>query len=278
MNKILEEVQRSLPDDVKSKRLVGVEKKAADPRKASYDLTLEQLAGVYLAGSDRSKKPDASPVVIQLVDQRRGVNALIPWIIASVAFLITALSLFSTKRIFIDVQVVDDATLSRQRTEARRAPAPPLPAGPRTAATVLSPLDFVFDGGGRLNSSKTSAELTLVNSSLAPYARAHHYFRVPADLTGQRLVFEARGSQGGEGVAFSLKDRNNVNAFAKTKYHPFPDGLTTDWQTAEIPLTDLAPEFDPRGVSALRVDFGAKETGNQPGDTVFLRNIRFVRG
>ncbi|MBI3316247.1 MAG: hypothetical protein HYZ87_04665, partial [Candidatus Omnitrophica bacterium] len=136
--------------------------------------------------------------------------------------------------------------------------------------------NFIFEGAAKLKSSKDNTILTLVNSSIASFARASVTFDPPKNLSESKLVFYAKGGKGGERLAFALKDRNNVMAFDKGKAYPFPDGLTTRWQKAEVALTETSKQFEDRKVSALRFDFGTKDTENKPGDTIFIKDLQIV--
>jgi hypothetical protein len=260
MTKILEAVQMGEKDLSKGK--------------TSRELTQQELADIYFAATGKAEKPEA-PVVINVVQQKPRMASLIPWIIASFAFLIAALSLFSTKRIFIDVHVVDDKV-----RYADTSALPILDGTHESAApgTGLAMQDFFFEGAAKLKSSKDKNSLTLVNSSVAPFARANIYFDPALDLTGSKIVFDAKGARGGESIAVAMRDRNNVQAFGRSKMMPFPGGLTTQWKKAEISLSSAEAGFDESSVVSLRLDFGSKDTDNKPGDMIFVKDLQIVRG
>ena len=136
--------------------------------------------------------------------------------------------------------------------------------------------NFVFEGASRLKSSKNAKGLTLVNSTVAPFARASLRFDKPMNFTASKIVFYAKGRNGGENLALALKDRGNILAFERGTIFPFPNNLTSDWQKAEIVLQDVSKEFDARNVASMRFEFGSKETKNKPGDTVFIKDLRVV--
>ncbi len=236
-------------------------------KKTNYQMTQEQLADIYFSGSEKAKKSEY-PMVIKVVEKQRAAS-LLPWFIASIAFLITALSLFSTKRIFVDIKVIDDRYLASMQNPADEAPG-------ETSGEKIPLQNFTFEGASKLKSSRSSKSLTLVNSSVAPFARASLRLETPLDLSNSKIVFYAKGSEGGENLSFAVKDRGNILAFAKGTVNPFPQGLTTEWQRAEIPLLEVEKGFDPRNVSSLRFEFGAKDTKNKPGDTVFVRDLQVV--
>jgi hypothetical protein len=244
------------------------QKESVETHRSGHQETQEQLADVYFSGGDRKKKSDY-PMVIKVVEKRAAAS-LVPWIITSVAFLITGLALFTTKRVFIDIHVVDENSGFMRPLSG---------AAPDSAArsSMAVPLDGVaFEGAARLKSSGDGKSLSLVNSSVANFARANIQFKTPLNLSASKLVFEARGAKGGENLALALKDTGNVLAFEKGIFFPFPYGLTADWQRAEIPLENLAKGFDARHVSAIRIEFGSKDAQNTPGDTLFIKDLRLV--
>ena len=259
------------------------EEKNLKETKTEYELTQQQLADIYFSATGKSAKELPPPLVIKVVEKQGAAN-LVPWIITSLAFLITAFSLFSTKRIFVDIKVIDEKNPYANRLTAEGVPpaeeiAPPPASEPVVSASgKIAMQDFVFEGAGKLKSTNDKDTLVLVNSSVAPFARANLYLTAPLDLSGQKIVFYAKGQKGGENIAFALKDKENILAFPKGKIYPFPDRLTTGWQKAEIQIDpDTAKEFDARSVTNMRFEFGSKDTGNKPNDTVFIKDLQWVK-
>ncbi len=254
-----------------------------EKKKTNYELTQEQLADIYFSGSEKIKKSD-TPLVIKVIEKQRSSSA-IPWLLASLSFFLLALSLLTTKRVFVDIKIVDDQHpyFNRQENE------PPIPAVDKEAASSdpvttqnvvlgdkISMQGFLFEGAAKLGSAKDKTSLTLVNSSVAPFARANLHFNSPVNLTGSKIVFYAKGNHGGENLALAVKDKGNIQAFAKNKAFPFPDALTTEWQRAEIPLANTVEAFDPRNVVNLRFEFGSKNTANKAGDTIFVKDLQIL--
>lgn len=270
MSKLLEALRAS------TKEYPKVEGPASPARsKSDHEATQEQLAEIYFSSgaSERARPAELpAPTVIKVIERPAPSN-LIPWIIASVAFLITAFSLFSTKRIFVDVRVIDeDHPMAVSRYEERTAredePAPPV-------GQMVPIRNAVFEGAAKLKSSSTREGLSLVNSSVSPFAQASVRFDPPRDLTGAKVVFYARGTRGGERLGFAMKDRDNVLAFAKGKIFPFPDGLTTEWQRAEVPLSAVLREFNAKHVVSFRFEFGTN-VQNRAGDAILVKDLQIL--
>lgn len=248
--------------------------------KSGRELTQEQLAEIYFSATGKNRLAEP-PVIIKVVEKPR-FAALIPWIITSLAFLVTAFSLFSTKRIFVDVKVIDDKTMALNQyppdlnTFARQIPSAMSLSNFSAKPNKIALDDFTFEGAAYLKSSKENNLLTLVNSSVAPFARAVKHFDYPLNLSKAKITFYVRGNKGGENIAVALKDQNNVQAFYKGKFYPFPNGLTADWQKAEITPADMTREFDLSAVTSIRFEFGSKDTANKPGDSVLIRDLQWV--
>ncbi len=250
--------------------------------KTAQDLTQQQLADIYFSATGKSKSAEP-PVIIRVVETPK-IASYIPWLIASLAFFVTILALFSSKRVMVDVKVFDEKSIRWQESAYDREEASALtrPAAESTAqaltANKLSAQEFAFEGAAYLNSSKDKdGTLTLINSSVAPFARASLIFDPPLDLSRARLIFYAKGGRGGETVAVALKDAENVQGFYKGKLFPFPDRLSTSWQKADIGLQEeTAKDFDASHITSLRFEFGSKDTGNKPGDTVMIKDLQWV--
>ena len=246
-----------------------------EKKKTDYQLTQEQLADIYFSGSEKIKKSD-TPLVIKVIEKQRSSSA-VPWLITALSFFLLALSLFTTKRVFVDIKIVDDPRPYFNRGENE----PPMSLAEKESAGIVLgdkiPMqDFMFEGAAKLGSAKDKTSLTLVNSSVAPFARANLHFNSPVNLTGSKIVFYAKGNRGGENLALAVKDKGNIQAFAKNKAFPFPDALTTEWQRAEIPLEGTVKAFDPTNVVSLRFEFGSKDTANKAGDTIFVKDLQIL--
>ena len=283
MSKIIETLKASVMEYKKKDPMPAED---AQKTKSSYQITQEQLADIYFSGSEKIKKSDY-PTVIKVSDKNRLSSSAVPWGVALAAVLITGLTLFSTKRIFVDVKIMTERAASLSSPQNILGGAEENSVNSQQTSTsgtknkkklllgdVIPTRDFFFEGASKLKSSKDRTLLTLVNSSVAPFARAVLRFDSPMNFEGYKIIFYAKGSRGGENIAFAMKDKDSVPAFKKNKIYPFPGALTTDWQRAEIPLFNVTNEFDPKNVVSLRFEFGSKDTDNKPGDTIYLKDLQ----
>lgn len=239
----------------------------------------EQLADVYFQGprpsieeAGRSFQP---PTVVRVVDRSR--SYFLPWLITLLALVLSTAALFSTKRVAIDIRVMDaasDVAPSPHATEPAAGPA----KNPRVEAPeviTLSPTDFIFSGAALLRSSRERQQLVLTNSSVSGLAYAHISFNPALPALGKRLYFEVRGLKGGEKFEIVLKDSNGNTSLNWKPIVPFEDGVTTEWQPVVV---DLEPTrfFNPNALQQLRIEFGSQRTGNAADATLLVRNLQWI--
>lgn len=291
MSKIIETLKASSFEnhkrEVSPKDALPPKSEADQTRKSNYQMIQEQLAKTYFSSPEKFEKLD-HPLIIKVVDKPK-IYYIFPWVMSILAFAIAIFALFSAKRIFIDIKVIDDQkaviasyreTLPVKEDEGGETKAETKPSQPQEETPVLRYGDRIpmegaaFDGAAKLKSSSDKNSLTLINSSVAPFARATLNFAHPVNMVASKLIFYVKGSKGGENLAIALKDTENVLAFSKGKIYPFPDGLIPDWQRVEIPLMATTKNFNPKNVSSIRFEFGSKDTENKPGDIVFVRDLR----
>ena len=240
----------------------------------------EQLADVYFQ-SPRHLPEDPqgtfqAPTVVRVVDRSR--SYFLPWVITLAALALSTFTLFSTKRIAIDVRIMDAAAPQPQN-------APPVTAQGSIASSAaqrgipevvnLFPSDFIFSGAALLHSSRDKQQLVLTNSSVSGLAYAHAVFNPPFPALGHRLYLEARGLKGGEKFEIVFKDANGNTSLNWKAIVPFADGVTTAWQPA---MVDFEPTrfFDPGTIQQLRIEFGSQRTGNAADATVLIRNLQWI--
>ena len=266
MSKVIESLRASAREFTKKKSDI---ESGATP----YEMTQEQLAQIYFSGGQKEKRSEM-PLVIRVVEKPSASNWL-PWVLALIAIAMAGFSLFSTKRIFVDIKVIDDK-FDAQEVRGQTAHLTTRSSSADTRPNALSLQAASFEGAAKLKSAKNGSELILVNSSIASFARASLSFPEPIDLAGSKLVFYAKGQKGGERLAIAMKDRDNIQGFRQGEFHPFPAGLSNDWQRVEVPLTETAEGFDAKKVAGLRFEFGTKSTENKPGDTLFIKDLQVL--
>jgi len=282
MSKIIEALKvrsSQMPKDTSSES----QPKEVRVERSSHELTQEQLADIYFSatGKPRTSEP---PVIIRVVERTR-LATFIPWLIACAAFVATLFSLFSTQKILVDVKILDEKSAARYGLDRRTVEEESRPSSAEASGKLsdspshrFTTQDFLFEGAAYLNSSKDkNGTLSLINSSVAPFARATLQLDPPMDLSQVKIVFYVKGGRGGENVAFAMKDKENIQGFYKGKMYPFPDRLSSSWQKAEITIgEETAKDFDSRNVTSLRFEFGSKDTGNKPGDLILVKDLQWV--
>ncbi len=267
MSKLIETLRASAQEFTKRQTKDST---VSNAQKTQYELTQEQLADIYFSNTQKTQKSEM-PMVIKVIEKSKPSASIGPWIISLIAIIITAFSLFSSKRVFVDIKVIDDRAMyapsSYDSSIYGRGDVS------RSAPRNLSPADFWFEGAALLKSSKSKDLLTLSNSSVASFAKAATSFEPPLNLTTSKLCFMVKGVKGQENIAVAMKDRENRTAFPKGKFYPYPTGLTNDWQRVEISSQDFLSEFDSKNITGLRFEFGTKEIGNKPGDSILIKDL-----
>ncbi len=280
MSKMIEALKASVKEYSRHQARPAIKRQSTAPQaKSAQEMTQDQLADIYFSSGEKNKKSEY-PMVIKVVEKPHSVSVL-PWIIAVLAFLMAAFSLFSSKRIFVDIRVIDDKFMQAgasnwkdEETETTESPSSSTDDGLYGDSVRFH--GFQFEGAGKLKSSKDPVMLTMTNSSVAPFARAVINFKKPLNLAGTKIVFYAKGQRGGENLGFALKDRDNVLAFDHGKIFPFSKPLTTEWQKAEVSLMDTAAGFDENFVQSMRFEFGTKDTQNKVNDTIYIRDLKIL--
>lgn len=252
---------------------------ASQPGRTARQQVHEQLADVYFQNPKQlAEDPRGAfhaPTVVRVVDRSR--SYFMPWLITLLALALSIFTLFSTKRVAIDVKIIDDAA----QIGADSTGIPPSHAAAHLASASLpevvamNPSDFIFSGAALLQSSKDKQQLVLTNSSVSGLAYAHAVFNPPLAALGKRLYLEARGLNGGEKFEIVLKDSNGNTSLNWKSLVPFEGGVSTEWRSAII---DFEPThfFNPDAIQQLRIEFGSQRTANPANATILIRNIQWI--
>lgn len=282
MSKIIEALQKPKPFAKKSATMVPEDKAR------SRFKTQSQLADVYFSGpktGEQAALPE--PTIIRVVE-KPAVSAG-PWVISVLALLLACFTLFSSKKIAVQITVAD-----QNAPEAAGAHVPDMarimPDAPHDAEAMIRPVigrsdlpvqiplrgsDFVFSGAAVLNSNATNGEMTLANSSLSGLANALVHFDPPFQAAQYYLQMEARGAKGKEKLEFLFKDMNGNNNLNVKKILIPEEGLTTQWQPIVVELIGT-PHFDANAIEQMRIEFGTQRTANSADATIFVRNLKWV--
>jgi len=261
----------------------------------SRKFTQDQLADVYFQDYEKQKSLPP-PTVIRVAQGSRSVPIL--WVLSLLALSLSVYALFGTKKLWIDVNIIDGgrevaalpqgvglgaavakAAEPDEAAKALREPAETQSFSGATSglpeAVTLNPMEFEFAGAAVLNSSKNSQQVVLANSTLSGLAYATYKFGRPLQADRYRLVFEARGLGGGERLEFVFKDTSRKSSLNWKVLDPFPEGLGTAWQLAEIALDD-SESFNAKAVTEMRIEFGSQRTRNGSDAVVFLKSMQWL--
>lgn len=286
------DVLKSLRPESHSKETSSVS--SASTPKSPYQLTQEQIADVYFPGAGTNPRKSDMPMVIRVVEPRPASYQL-PWLITTIALFFCAFALFSTKKVMIDVKIIDEATLQSHpealsQTEGSRITpnaSEIIPLSPKTSLTEsktfktsplkILPSQAVFTGSGAVESHAEGDVITLVNSDSHSFAQCAFELDRPIDLSTTKLVFMIKGKRGGENLELVLRDTRNISSLMIGSIKPLSQPLGTDWQKVEMTFNNLEQtSFDLRHVAYFRFEFGSKRAGNRVGDTLFIKDLQFL--
>jgi len=240
------------------------------PGASQYQMTQQELADVYFARSGKTAKPVPQPTLIRVEDKRR--SYMLPWIVTTLALVICSLALFSTKRVMISIQVYDsDAPI--QNSPSSRSSNVAAAGGSRQVR--IEPDRFGFSAGAESSSLVGKDSVTLSNRANRDQAYAVVDFDPPFNAKGYALQFEAKGEIGGETLEVILSDIRRQSSLNAGAIRPFPTGLTTRWEKAEVRVPSGAG-FDTSRIRQMRLDIGSRRTGNPSNTSIMIRNARWV--
>jgi hypothetical protein len=239
---------------------------SATARPLSYEATQKELAEVYF--SDTSKaRPMPSPTVVRVVEKRR--SFMMPWVFTTLALLIMVVALFSTKRIAIDINFLDDGMTSPVRGD--RIGDQPVPG---TIEVPLTGFQFSKAAFGASNISDDLLKLGNGYSAGSASVYVATDFQPPFRATDYILSFEARGKDGNESLEVIFKDESFQSSLNAKPIYPFPVGLSRQWQRAEVKIVST-DRFNAKKITQLRFAMGSGRVHNAPQSEILIRNLRW---
>jgi hypothetical protein len=235
-------------------------------RPLSYEATQKELAEVYFSNTSKTR-PMPSPTVVRVVEKRR--SYMIPWVITTLALFIMVFALFSTKRIAIDINLLDDGMTS----PARGVGLGDQPV-PGTIEIPLTGFQFSKAAIGASNISDDVLKLGNGYSAGSVSAYAATDFQPPFGAADYVLSFEARGKDGDESLEVIFKDESFQSSLNAKPIYPFPMGLSRQWQRAEIKIVS-SNRFNAKKIIQLRFAMGSGRVHNASQSEIFIRNLRW---
>ncbi len=194
---------------------------------------------------------------------RRGA---LPWIIASGTILLLCASFLFDNKLAIDVKVLKGTTLR----------------GPGDNKVYLYKegelntyllRDAEFSGGGDKYSRADKSMLAMINSRNPGWANFDMEFKEPVNMTAVDVVYEAKGQTGSESMVLALVDKER-NAYRMQK--DLSSRLGREWKEYNINLGPARDKIDLSRITRLQLEFGSLTAGNDPGATIFIREVRLV--
>lgn len=132
--------------------------------------------------------------------------------------------------------------------------------------------------GAALSRSKLLQDgLFLYNDGTAGWASIGLDMAEPMDLSNSTLDFFIKGLYGNESLRLLLRDAENNSYLPQADNTIFSKNMARDWQFVSIPFHNFKGNYNPRRINHIGFEFGTQTTSNEPGTSVYIKNIRIVK-
>jgi hypothetical protein len=235
-----------------------------------HDVFREELANTYLKTSAKTQAglPDRKG----LPGRFRMPRISIPWVVACVALVLTAVLFISKSNIDIKVRISSslpfvDKERSSGSVEAAVGGIFFISGGEANRDLVR---ETFFTGDAKPLSRSANGELILANSRGQGWASFKIEFRKPMDFRRLDLRYSARGEKGAEKLVLLVIDSDNKSYKVASDV---ATNLTKEWHTYTINFRPVREMVDMARVAALKFEFGSMTAGNSAGSAIFMKDI-----
>jgi hypothetical protein len=217
---------------------------------------------------------------------------LFPWLISFFAILLLLVNMAYRGKINIKIEIVGDTSgkITSESAKVTNVQKKLLPDNP-SAGTVYNPDLLILNGqantgiikkigfyGAAMRDSKMLKDgIYLVNDGTTGWASAGFDMAQPADLTNCSLQFFVKGLTGGESLELILRDSDNNSYLPQVRNRIFEKNISSEWQFISIPFDSFKGYYNSKCVNHIGFEFGTQTTFNDPGDSVYIRDIKIVK-
>lgn len=132
--------------------------------------------------------------------------------------------------------------------------------------------------GASLSRSKLLQDgLFLYNDGTTGWASVGLDLAEPMDLSTSTLDFFIKGLYGNESLRLILRDAENNSYLPQADNTIFSKNMARDWQFVSIPFHTFNGNYNPRRINHIGFEFGTQTTSNEPGTSLYIKNIRIVK-
>lgn len=284
----------------------GVEKKGYEDIFSSkilsenFDIdTKEKIASTYIFNppnkSENPKKAvsdDSHLSARKVTYSSAKIFHLFPWLISFLAILLLLVNIAYRGKVNIKIEIVGDTgkkitSESAKITNAQKKSLSDSPA----ANAVYSPDLLIANGqantgivkrigfyGAAIRDSKILKDgVSLVNDGTAGWASAGFDMAQPVDLTDSSLQFFVKGATGSESLELILRDSDNNSYLPQAHNRIFDKNIGSEWQFISVPFDSFKGYYNSERINHIGFEFGTQTTSNDPGASIYIRDIKIVK-
>ncbi len=216
---------------------------------------------------------------------------LFPWLISFLAILLLLVNIAYRGKINIKIEIVGDTSkkITSESTKITNAQKKLLSDSPGADA-VYDPDLLITNGqantgilkrigfyGAAMRDSKMLKDgIYLVNDGTTGWASVGFDMAQPADLTNSLLQFFVKGLTGSESLELILRDSDNNSYLPQARNRIFDKNMSSEWQFISVPFDSFKGYYNSKRVSHIGFEFGTQTTSNDPGASIYIRDIKIV--
>jgi len=266
------------------------------------DDTKEKLANTYIFKPTNKSKEIIEQQEKKVLPFKHSIETskirfahLFPWLISFLAVLLLLVNIAYRGKISINIEILNEGAI---QTASDIRQNPPLQKNliseiTSTDANNISPLSTALITEGELNrniikklgfygaalskSKMTQDGLLLFNDGTAGWASVGLDFTEPIDLSNSVLDFFIKGASGTESLELFLRDAESNSYMPQATNVVFNKNMAKDWQFVSIPFNTLKGYYNPKMVNHIGFEFGTQTTSNEPGVSIYIKNIKIVK-
>ncbi len=262
--------------------------------------TKEKIAGTYIfnppnKSENLKKAADTDPHLFphKVTHLSAKIFHLFPWLISFLAILLLLVNIAYRGKINIKIEIVGDTSgkVTSESIKITNAQKKLLSDSPSTNAVYYSPDLLIANGqanagiikrvgfyGAAMRDSKILKDgIYLVNDGTTGWASAGFDMAQPADLTNSSLQFFVKGLPGNESLELILRDSDNNSYLPQARSRIFDKNISSEWQFIAIPFDSFKGYYNSKLVNHIGFEFGTQTTSNDPGASIYIRDIKIVK-
>lgn len=216
-----------------------------------------------------------------------------PWLISFLAILLLLVNIAYRGNINIKIEVTrnDTGKTASAATKNTYPAQKSLPPTDKTTDSLYVSNFLILNGqinsqvikkigfyGAALRDSKILQDgIYLINDGTTGWASAGFDLANPTDLTNGSLEFFVKGLSGNESLELMLRDSDNNSYLPQAHNLIFNKNMGGEWQFVSIPFDSFSGYYNSKRINHIGFEFGTQTTSNEPGTSIYIKNIKIVK-